>query len=237
LQYEGEKFSKSRGIGVFGDQASLTGQSPSVFRYYLLSSRPETSDSQFLWREFITKTNTELLNNLGNLVNRVIKFLNNKYNSIIPDYTDLADAANVASLEHDINELLKQYIEAMDSIKLKQGLKLAMDVSARLNLFLQTNKLDNKLFTEFPARCAATIGASINGIYLLSALLCPFIPATSDAIDKQINAPRRVIPDTWHIGDILHGHQVGKAEYLFSRIDEAKEEEWKSKFGGIANGA
>ena len=225
-------------MGVFGHQAGLTGQSSSVFRYYLLSSRPEGSDAQFLWRELITKNNTELLNNLGNLINRTIKFLHSKYNAVVPDYAkdkDTADSANVKLLELDINEILKQYIEAMDSLKLKMGLKLAMDLSARLNLFLQENKLDNNLFNNFPERCAATIGASTNAIYLLSALLCPFIPATSDAIDIQINAPRRAIPDAWHVGDILPGHKVGKPQYLFKRIDEAQEQDWKGKFGGNAN--
>jgi methionyl-tRNA synthetase len=233
LQYEGDKFSKSRGIGVFGDQASLTGIPSSVFRYYLLSSRPESSDSQFLWREFITKNNTELLNNLGNLVNRIIKFLNAKYKGIVPDYTqDTADTVGVKRFETDVNQILTAYIEAMDSLRLKLGLKLAMDLSARCNLLLQENKLDNNLFNNFPERCAATLGTSINAIYLLSAMLCPFIPATSDAIDEQINAPRLAIPDQWRVGDVLPGHNIGKAQYLFSKIPEEKEEEWKSKFGG-----
>jgi len=155
LQYEGDKFSKSRGVGVFGNQAKLTGQSSSVFRYYLLSSRPETSDSQFLWREFITKHNTELLNNLGNLVNRVTKFLTSKYHSIVPDYTkDTSDTAGTKKLEEIINEKLKEYVKQMDRLKLKEGLKLAMDISMQLNSFLQENKLDNSLFSNFPDRCA-----------------------------------------------------------------------------------
>jgi methionyl-tRNA synthetase len=233
LQYEGDKFSKSRGVGVFGDQARFTGQSSSVFRYYLLSSRPESSDSQFLWREFIAKHNSELLNNLGNLVNRVIKFLGSKYQGVVPDYTkDTTDSAGTKKLEVDINHILTSYIESMDSLRLKSGLKLAMDLSTRVNLFLQDNKLDNNLFNKFPERCAATLGGSINAIYLLSAMLSPFMPATSDAIDEQINAPRLSVPDKWKFGDILPGHQVGKAYYLFKKIEESEEAQWKSKFGG-----
>lgn len=222
-------------MGVFGDQAGLTGISSSVFRYYLLSSRPESSDSQFLWREFIAKNNTELLNNLGNLVNRIIKFLTAKYKGVVPDYTkDSTDTAGIKKLESDVNQILKSYIEAMDSLKLKHGLNLAMNLSTRANLFLQDNKLDNNLFTNFPDRCAATLGGAINTIYLLSAMLSPFIPATSDAIDQQINAPRLAVPDTWRVGDILPGHTIGKPQYLFSKIPEEKEEEWKTKFGGVS---
>jgi len=53
LQYESGKFSKSRGIGVFGPSAKITGVPPSVWRYYLLSSRPETGDSTFSWNDFV----------------------------------------------------------------------------------------------------------------------------------------------------------------------------------------
>lgn len=55
LNYEGGKFSKSRNRGVFGPAAKETGLSPSVWRYYLLSTRPETSDSMFSWSEFVSR--------------------------------------------------------------------------------------------------------------------------------------------------------------------------------------
>ena len=60
LNYEGGKFSKSRGIGVFGNNARDTGISPDVWRFYLLSRRPETSDSEFKWQEIIDANNGEL---------------------------------------------------------------------------------------------------------------------------------------------------------------------------------
>jgi len=212
----------------------LTGQTSSTFRYYLISARPESADSQFLWRDFIAKHNTELLNNLGNLVNRVIKFLNSKYAGIVPDYTrDTDDIAGIKKFEADVNELLTTYIEAMDSLRLKNGLHTAMAMSARVNLLLQDNKLDNHLFNNFPDRCAATLGAALNAVYLLSALLSPFMPATSDAIDEQVNAPRLAVPDQWKVGDILPGHQIGNAAYLFKKIDESEEAVWKINFGGI----
>lgn len=56
LQYENGKFSKSRGVGVFGNNAKETGVSPSVWRYYLASNRPENQDSHFSWDEFVAKT-------------------------------------------------------------------------------------------------------------------------------------------------------------------------------------
>lgn len=74
LNYEDSKFSKSKGVGVFGNNAQDTGIEPNVWRYYLLSRRPETSDSEFKWQEFVDANNNDLLKNLGNLNQRVLKF-------------------------------------------------------------------------------------------------------------------------------------------------------------------
>jgi methionyl-tRNA synthetase len=75
LTYEGGKFSKSRGTGVFGNQAKDTGIPADTFRYYLLSRRPESSDTDFDWKSLIDAHNNELKNNLGNLVNRILVFV------------------------------------------------------------------------------------------------------------------------------------------------------------------
>lgn len=70
LNYEDGKFSKSRGVGVFGDMAKDTGIPADVWRFYLLYLRPEGQDSAFSWADLLLKNNSELLNNLGNFINR-----------------------------------------------------------------------------------------------------------------------------------------------------------------------
>jgi methionyl-tRNA synthetase len=70
LNYEDGKFSKSRGVGVFGNDAINTGIPADLYRFYLLFVRPETQDSVFNWADFALKVNTELVNNLGNFINR-----------------------------------------------------------------------------------------------------------------------------------------------------------------------
>lgn len=231
LNYEGGKFSKSRNVGVFGNNAQETGIPPSVWRYYLLSSRPETSDSMFTWNEFITKNNSELLNNVGNFVNRVIKFVSAKYDGVIPA-GDITGEAEV-QLFKDVNALLHQYNDTLENVKLRQALSIAMSISGRGNQYLQENKIDNNLFNNHRAKCDSVIYASINLIYLLSAIFYPYMPGTSEGILRQLNAPERVIPDEF-TADILPGHKIGKPEYLFTRIDEKMEQVWKSTYGGNA---
>ena len=70
LNYEDGKFSKSRGVGVFGDMAQDTGIPADIWRFYLLYIRPEGQDSAFSWTDMLLKNNSELLNNLGNFINR-----------------------------------------------------------------------------------------------------------------------------------------------------------------------
>jgi methionyl-tRNA synthetase len=235
LQYEGGKFSKSRNIGVFGNNAQDTGVPVSVWRYYLMSARPESSDTQFEWKTFIAKNNSELLANFGNLVNRLIKLVNAKYDSIVPDYVAAAQSSEYDGIKADVNVLLKAYNSALDLVQLRLGLEKLMALSTRGNQFLQENKLDNSLLANEPARAAAVVGIGLNLIYLLSALTWPFMPSTAESIVEQLNAPLRSIPESWSFedgGDLRPGHKINKAKYLFSRIDEGMADKWRAQFGG-----
>ncbi|WVR06481.1 methionine-tRNA ligase [Kwoniella sp. DSM 27419] len=243
LNYEDTKFSKSRNVGVFGNNAEQTGQPPSVWRYYLLSQRPENSDSSFLWSKFIAANNNELLANLGNFVNRVVKFVNAKYDSIVPGpegFTGGEAVAEDSSIDtdfiSDINARLTEFRQSMDDTKLRNGLALAMSLSARGNQYLQDNSLDNALLANQPERCARVLLNAINLIYLLSVVFHPFMPTTSEGILRQLNAPARALPTVFSI-DILPGHKLGKAEYLFKRIENVngeQEKKWQKQFGGDA---
>ncbi|KAI4154638.1 MAG: hypothetical protein L6R39_001375 [Caloplaca ligustica] len=233
LNYEGGKFSKSRGVGVFGNNARDTKVPADVWRYYLLKNRPETGDTQFEWRSFIENNNSELLAKLGNLVNRVIKLVNSKiYNSIIPDYSSLHSDPIFDKAKAEINAHLEQYIADMEAVNLKAGLQSAMHIAQAGNNFLQSNGFDNKLAANEPEKAAAVTGIATNIIYLCASIFEPYLPATSKSILAQLQAPFLVIPDHWTADDIKPGHQIGKAKHLFSQIDPKMEEEWRTLFGG-----
>ncbi|KAF8322747.1 methionyl-tRNA synthetase [Clavulina sp. PMI_390] len=245
LQYESGKFSKSRGIGVFGPAAATTGVPSSVWRYYLLSSRPETGDSAFSWNDFIAANNNILLNNFGNFVNRVIKFVSSKFKGVIPDSGEkpgvfendptAGDADPDTNFLSDINKLFKEYIDTMDAVKIRSGLHLVMQVSARGNQYLQETTFF-KLYDSNPGLCAKVISRAINLIYALTALVHPFMPATSDEILRQLNAPARTVP-THLTNDLLAGHEIGTPEYLFKKIEEKNAEVWRVQFGGVQTNA
>lgn len=233
LNYENGKFSKSRGVGVFGTNAKDTGVPADVWRYYLLKNRPETSDTQFEWKYFIEQNNSELLAKLGNFVNRVIKLVNSKlYDSVIPDYTELFSEPTFDKVKAEINQHLAQYLEELEAVNLKAGIHCAMQIAQAGNNFLQSNGFDNKLVLNDPKKAAAVTGIAINIIYLCASIFEPYLPATSKSILDQLQVPFLVIPDHWSADYIKPGHRIGKARYLFTHIDPKKEDEWRAMFGG-----
>ena len=237
LNYEGGKFSKSRGIGVFGNNAAQTGVSPDVWRYYLLKNRPETGDTHFEWRSFVDSNNGELLAKLGNLVNRVIKLVTASYGSTVPEFT--VPESFQPTLD-EITASLRLYIEEMEGVHLRAGVAAAMKLAEAGNGLIQANRLDNTLIANEPERAAAVVGTVINLISLLASVFEPFLPATRKSILEQLDAPFALIPSLqdidkkggWKPDTIKPGHKIGKAKYLFSRIDPKKADEWRSLFGG-----
>ncbi|KAH9959653.1 methionyl-tRNA synthetase [Russula dissimulans] len=235
LNYEGGKFSKSHNRGVFGPAAKETGIPASVWRYYLLSTRPETADATFSWDDCVAANNNILLNNFGNFVNRALKFISSQYGGTIPEGdTPGPLSPNVetdSEFVTDVNGLLRDYTDAMDLVKLRLGLQIVMLLSQRGNHYLQSSGLTKALMNENPTRCAQVVTRAANLIYLLSALVYPFMPSTSASILSQLNAPARSVPHEFSI-DLLPGHQIGTPEHLFKKIEEKMAEVWRTKFAG-----
>ncbi|KAJ1560918.1 hypothetical protein HK096_006725, partial [Nowakowskiella sp. JEL0078] len=230
LQYEGKKFSKSNGVGVFGDNVMESGIPAEVYRFYLIDQRPETGDTQFFWKDLIAANNNILLANFGNFVNRVMKFVSSKYSSIIPEYSILEEPESV--LISNVNVQLKQYCELLEEVKIRAALKVVLEISALGNTYLQDNRIDNSLFTNQRSRCDNVVSIAINLAYLLGSLVYPFMPTTAETTWRQLNVWPRSIPDIWNANDILPGHSVSTPEYLFVRIDPARAEELSAKYNG-----
>ena len=176
-------------------------------------------------------------------MNRTLKFVAAVYDSTIPDSGDEPGPLSLndeldAEFVSDVNGLLKDYVAAMDAVKLRSGLQLVMHISARGNLYLQSSGLNKALKAENPKRCAQVVVRAINLIYVLSALAYPFMPSISGSILTQLNAPARTVPESLSI-DILAGHHIGTPEHLFKKIDEKMVEVYREKFAGnkpIPNG-
>lgn len=246
LNYEAGKFSKSKGIGVFGNDVKDTNIPVEVWRYYLLTNRPEVSDTLFTWVDLQAKLNSELLNNLGNFVNRVLSFVAKPtglgYGSVIPDAQGADSHSLTVELAEKVGKSVEQYVEAMEKVKLKQGLKTAMSISSEGNAYLQASQFW-KLYKEDQLSCSIVMKTSVGLVHLLACLLEPFMPSFSIEVFKQLNLP----PETqvslqdengeierakrpWEI--IPAGHKIGVPEPLFKELKDEEVEFYRTKFAG-----
>lgn len=245
LNYEAGKFSKSKGIGVFGNDAKDTNIPVEVWRYYLLTNRPEVSDTLFTWADLQAKLNSELLSNLGNFVNRVLSFIakpsGQGYGAVIPEAPQAEAHSLTKTLAEKVGKHVEQYIEAMEKVKLKQGLKLAMAISSEGNAYLQESQFW-KLYKDDPPACAVVMRTSAGLVYLLASLLEPFMPSFSLEVLKQLNMPQLQVPLSDENGDLEKikilwnilpaGHKIGKPEPLFKELKDEEMEFYREKFAG-----
>ncbi|EXB50508.1 putative methionine--tRNA ligase [Morus notabilis] len=202
LNYEAGKFSKSKGIGVFGNDAKDTNIPVEVWRYYLLTNRPEVSDTLFTWADLQAKLNSELLNNLGNFINRVLSFIakpsGQGYDSTIPDAPNDVSDPVTEKLAERVGKYVEQYVEAMEKVKLKQGLKTAMSISSEGNAYLQVFKQLN------------------------------LSPEQLSLADGKGDIDRAKRP--WLI--VPSGHKIGKPEPLFKELKDEEVESFRKRFAG-----
>ncbi|CAA0838381.1 Probable methionine--tRNA ligase [Striga hermonthica] len=245
LNYESGKFSKSKGVGVFGNDVKDTNIPVEVWRYYLLTNRPEASDTLFTWADLQAKLNSELLNNLGNFINRVLSFIakdpGSGYGSIIPDAQSADSHPLTKALGDKVGNFVEQYIEAMEKVKLKQGLKLAMTISGEGNAYLQESQFW-KLYKEDRATCSIVMKTAAGLVFLLSCLLEPFMPSFSAEVLKQLNLPLDQISLSEQDGVVekskrpweflLAGHKIGTPAPLFKELKDEEVEFYREKFAG-----
>ncbi|KAL8041806.1 hypothetical protein ABFX02_09G007800 [Erythranthe guttata] len=244
LNYESGKFSKTKGVGVFGNDAKDTNIPVEVWRYYLLTNRPEVSDTLFTWPDLQAKLNSELLSNLGNFINRVLSFIAKDpgYGSIIPEAEFVDSHPLTKALGDKIGNYVEQYVEAMEKVKLKQGLKIAMAISGEGNAYLQESQFW-KLYREDPPSCAVVMKTSAGLVYLLACLLEPFMPSFSLEVLKQLNLPAETqfsLSDDkgeverakrpWEI--LPAGHKIGTPVPLFRELKDEEVEFYREKFAG-----
>ena len=256
LNYEKTKFSKSKGVGVFGDHAESTGVPSEVWRYYLLANRPETSDTDFKWDDFIARNNNELLANLGNLVNRILAFTEKNFKAQIPKFNDNKIDDTDKEFVHNTISKFKAYIKAMKEAEIKEGIKLFMEISSLGNGYLQVTQpwtLLKKNDPKYDLAKAESIFYILNAfLRLIGALAEPFMPSFSAKLYEIMNV--KYEGDSLKILGILEefleknpndeigflvktnlmkeGQKINKPKPLFKEISQEECNAFKEKFKG-----
>ncbi len=217
LNFEGKKFSKSRGWGIDVDEF-LDIFAPDLLRYTLAANLPETRDTDFYWKEFQLRNNSELADILGNFINRTFTFVFKHFDGIVP---------SIGKLEKIDNEMLKEISEyparisdCFEKYKIRDG------VNEIMNLARDGNKYFNdtepwKTIKSDKERCGTTLNICLQAIYTLAELFSPVLPFSSDKLFKMLNAQ----PVEWKDcgkQQLKAGHKLNQAEILFPKIEDEK---------------
>jgi len=233
LNYEGGKFSKTDKTGVFGDDAKSTGIPPDVCRYYLLSNRPEGSDTYFNWKDFQDKNNNELLANLGNFVNRTLTFTKRYFDGKVPG-AHLTDPDD--KLIQDVSEQMAKVIDLLDNVKERDALKEILNISRLGNQYFQENApwtlVKEDSTPEQKERCGTVMNLCCNLVRTLATFIEPFLPFTSKEIFAQLGMETDLKLEYKMSLDIKPGHPIGEPKPLYKKLEDKEIKQWREKFGG-----
>lgn len=212
---DGEKMSKSKGNVV--DPAEMIreyGLDP--FRYFLLREVPFGNDGDFSQRALVNRINSDLANDLGNLLNRTLKMICSYRNGIVPS-GDESSELSVMSVK-----TLEAVDAAMNDYAFDDALKAIWEFIGRANKYIdetmpwklakddsQSAKLDTVLMSLYEA------------LRLTAMLIAPVMPSTSKRIWLQLGIDEEPVKsqiDMFRWGDGA-GKTIGESEVLFPRID------------------
>jgi len=231
LNYEGGQFSTSRGRGVFMDQA-LEILPADVWRWWLLSHAPESSDAEFTWENFQAAVNKDLSDVLGNFVSRVTKFCRSKFDETVPSAGEYGPAEH--ALIAELTKRIRAYESHMEAMDVRKSAAELRAIWAAGNEYLQ-EAAPWSVFKENPDRAAAQIRLALNLIRLYAVLSAPFIPTTAAKLFVAMNTLDTSWPDdiAAALGSLEAGHEFAVPDNLFAKITDEEREDWAAKFSGI----
>ena len=224
LNYEGGKFSKSHGTGIFGDDVQSTGIPADVWRFYLFYNRPEKNDFNFSWSDFQDKVNGELIGNLSNLVNRTLSFIKKFYDGKVP-----SSSSPDESLLEVIRKSEAEITDLMNNVEERSALRAILALSDAGNKAFQDGE-PWKMRKENPEKAASLLRTLCFLIRDLGIMIEPFMPSTSEKIFSFFGDRKWTWQDLGSYDDSLEN--VGDISLLFSKLDDDFVSSLKDRFAG-----
>ena len=186
LNYESGKFSKSKGIGVFGSDAKNSGIPADMWRFYIFYNRPEKNDALFTWKDFQERVNSELVGNLCNLINRTLTFVSRYYNGVIPQRDGMASAReDVRAVTEGLRAAAKYSIEKITALLEEAELRDAFHELFTLSSVANKAFQDGEPWKNSEADPEKAEALLFELCYLIKDLLIlmhPYMPEYADAV-------------------------------------------------------
>ena len=223
FNFGADKMSKSRGNVIYADE--LAGRfGVDGVRYYALSEMPFVSDGSITYETVIKRFNTDLVNNLGNLVKRTLDMQKKYFDKVIqtPVEHDALDDELKAACVRAYEGLVKN----MDAFKIADALECIFEMLSRANKYIdETTPWALAKDESKKARLGTVLYHLLEAIRWGAVMLTPFIPETAEDILAQLGTDKvsfDTIGSADSFGGMEAGREVGDSKVLFARIDEAK---------------
>jgi methionyl-tRNA synthetase len=213
LNFEGKKFSKSRGIGIFMPEA-LARWDPDPLRYYLTVVMPEFADSDFAVADFIRRNNDELVATWGNLVHRTLTFVQRSFGGRVPARSGPLDPA----LAEQIERTFAAVTASLEAVRFRDALREAMALAAVGNRYFD-ERAPWRQVKEDPQAGADTVANLLDLINALKVLFAPFLPFSSERLHALLGYTDRLQDHGWRPEPLPAGRALPKPTPLFAKLE------------------
>ena len=219
LNLEGDKFSTSRNWAVWlHEYIAAYPDKTDELKYVLTSIAPETKDSEFTWKEFQTRVNSELADIMGNFVNRTLVLTNKYYEGKVPAFGALTPEDQ--NLIAQIQEIPAKISKLTYAYKLREAQAEMMNLARLGNKYLADNE-PWKLVKTDPERVETIMHLALQITANLQIACQLFLPATADKLAKMLNSSWSQYTDLGRTDLLQAGHQIGEVAILFAKIEDA----------------
>ena len=228
LLMSGGKMSKSKGNIIYADDL-VDFFGVDAVRYYMIHEMPYENDGNATWELIAERTNTDLANTLGNLVNRTISMSNKYFDGVVAD-KGAVDEALDADLKAVVTGTYDKVKEKMSTLRVADAITEIFGIFKRCNKYIDETEPWVLAKDEAKSdRLSTVLYNLVESITIGASLLQPYMPETAEKIVKQLNTSVRDFSDLKKFGLYESGSKVtAEPEILFARLDMkevAKKEE------------
>lgn len=219
LNLEGDKISTSRNWAVWlHEYLEEFPKRQDELRYVLTSIAPETKDSDFSWKDYQTRVNSELADILGNFVNRVMVLTHKYFNGIVPTSEFIPDR----EVENTASQIYEKLPELIHNYNFRQAQFEALNLARAGNKYLADAQPWKLNLETDRAEVERIIAYSIDITSRLSIALAPFIPAASAKVRRMLCLPEHFVWSDFLISHLPKGHKISHPEILFKKIEDSE---------------
>ena len=223
LNLEGLQFSTSRNWAVWLPDY-LDTYEPDPLRYVLAANMPETSDSDFSWREYVRANNDELVATYGNLVHRVLTMSYRNFDRSVPAPGAIDDPGREL-----LAEAQRRFDEAganIEAARFRAALGSSMELARRANGYLE-RKAPWQALRSNREDAATTLWVGLSVLNCLKTAMYPFLPFSSEKLHRMLGFTGSVKDASWawRSDSLEPGQPLASPEPLFAKLDETVVEE------------